>query len=77
VIDPVGLEDRTAEVLHRLEEPGASVLYVTGTCGVGKSTLGMRVSHVLARHRHEPFWAIDLRHAPPALTRRAGRSDAR
>jgi hypothetical protein len=67
VIEPVGLEDRTAEVLRLLEEQRASVLYVTGTSGVGKSTLGMRVGQVLAGQLREPFWAIDLCRAPPAL----------
>jgi hypothetical protein len=67
VIEPVALEDRTAEVLRMLEEQRASVLYVTGTCGVGKSTLGTRVGQVLAEHLGEPFWAIDLCHAPPAF----------
>jgi hypothetical protein len=66
-IEPVGLEDRTAEVLRLLEEQRASVLYVTGTCGVGKSTLAMRVGQVLAGHLGEPFWAIDLGHAPEAF----------
>jgi hypothetical protein len=67
VIEPVGLEDRTAEVLRVLEEQRATVLYVTDTCGIGKSTLGMRVGRVLATQLREPFWAIDLYHAPPAL----------
>ena len=67
VIEPVGLEDRTAEVLRLLEEQGARVLYVAGTCGVGKSTLGMRVGQVLAGQLREPFWTIDLCHAVPAL----------
>jgi hypothetical protein len=67
VIEPVGLENRSAEVLRVLEEQRAAVLYLTGTCGVGKSTLGMGVGHVLATQLREPFWAIDLHHAPPAL----------
>jgi hypothetical protein len=67
VIEPVGLEDRAAEVLRVLEEQRPAVLYVTGTCGVGKSTLAMRVGQVLAEHLGEPFWAIDLGHAPEAF----------
>jgi hypothetical protein len=67
VIEPVGLEDRTAEVLRLLEEQRANVLYVTGTCGVGKSTLAMRVGQVWAEHLGEPFWATDLGHAPEAF----------
>ena len=67
MIEPVGLEDRTAEVLRVLEEQRPTVLYVTGTCGVGKSTLAMRAGQVLAEHVGEPFWAIDLCHAPEAF----------
>jgi hypothetical protein len=66
VIEPVGLEDRAAEVLRLMEEQGASVLYMTGTCGIGKSTLGMRVGQELARRLSEPFWAVNLCHEPPA-----------
>jgi hypothetical protein len=66
VIEPVGLEDRAAEVLRLLEEQGASVLYMTGTCGIGNSTLGMRVGQELARRLGEPFWAVDICHEPPA-----------
>jgi hypothetical protein len=67
VIEPVGLEDCTAELLRLLDEQHATVLYVTGTCGVGKSTLGTHVGQVLAGQLREPFWAIDLCHAPPAF----------
>jgi hypothetical protein len=67
VIEPVGLEDRTAEVLRVLDEKRATVLYVTGTCGVGKSTLAMRAGQVFAEYVGEPFWAIDLCHAPEAF----------
>ena len=66
VIEPVGLEDRTAEVLHVLEEQRASVLCVTGTYGVGKSTLGMRVGQVMAGQLREPFCEVDPGHEPPA-----------
>src|SRR5437899_2337170 len=65
-LEGVGLEDRTAEVLRLLEKQPATVLYVTGTCGVGKSTLGMRVGQVFARQRGEPFWRIDVCHGTPA-----------
>ena len=65
--EDVVLDDRTAEVFRLLEKQAASVLYVTGTCGVGKSTLGMRVGHMFARQVGEPFWAIDLCHAAPAF----------
>ena len=63
----VGVDDRTAEVLRLLEKQPAAALYVTGTCGVGKSTLAMRVGQVFARQVGEPFWAIDLSHAAPHI----------
>jgi hypothetical protein len=63
----VGLDDRTAEVLRLLEKQPATALYVTGTCGVGKSTLGMRVGQVVAKQLGEPFWAIDLSHVAPTF----------
>lgn len=66
MIEPVGLEDRTAAVLRLLEKQRATVLYVTGTCGVGKSTLGTRVGQLFARQLGEPFSAIDLCRAAPA-----------
>ncbi len=65
-LEGVGLEDRTVEVLGLLEKQPATVLYVTGTCGVGKSTLGMRVGQVFATQLGEPFWTIDLCHGTPA-----------
>ena len=69
MIEPVGLEDRTAEVLRVLEEQRATVLYVTGTCGVGKSMLGMR-----GQAGYENGAGYGLPKGRPARTVSTGRS---